>query len=82
MAKKQSGLGRGLGDLLADNTPEVRGGGTVVRKQEGESVVITPSSGGEADAPKTQPAVTPKPLYEERPQNRSLKANFKGFNKK
>ena len=42
MSKRTSGLGRGLGDLLADNSPEIRGGATVVRRNEDGEAVITP----------------------------------------
>ncbi len=74
MAKKASGLGRGLGELLADNTPDVRSGGRVIKKQDGEAIYITPP-------PVENPSPTPKSLYEERPKNKSLKANFRDFNK-
>ena len=42
MSKRTSGLGRGLGDLLADNSPEIRGGATVVRRDENGEATITP----------------------------------------
>ena len=42
MSKRTSGLGRGLGDLLADNSPEIRGGATVVRRNEDGEATITP----------------------------------------
>lgn len=76
MAKKTSGLGRGLGDLLEDNTPVIRAGqGSAVRKTE---TVSEPNTVKTSTMPSvTQP--TPRPLYEERPKNRSLKANFKNF---
>ena len=73
MAKKPSGLGRGLGDLLEDNTPTIRGGqGSAVRI--GSVSVSSPSS---ADTKLSAPA--PKPLYAEVHKNKSLKANFKNF---
>lgn len=60
--KKPSGLGKGLGELLDDNAPEIAGGRTakvVVRtekkKTEGETA----------------------PLFPEKPKNRSVKANFR-----
>lgn len=87
MAKKQSGLGRSLGDLFEDNTPALRSGATVVKREGGEEIPVTPTSGGPADTRargQVQPQVQvqePKPLYEERPKNRSLKANFKNFGK-
>ena len=53
MAKKTSGLGRGLGDLLEDNTPEIRSGGSVVRQKTEEDV-----------QPTLNPVATPTPnLY-------------------
>ncbi|MBQ9783299.1 MAG: hypothetical protein IJW44_02145 [Clostridia bacterium] len=74
MANKPSGLGRGLEELMADNAPEVHGGATVVKREEGTSILITPKSGGPSDTvPQT------KPLFEEQPKNKSLKANFKNF---
>ena len=74
MANKPSGLGRGREELMADNAPEVHGGGTVIKREEGASILITPKSGGPTDAtPQT------KPLFEEPHKNKSLKANFKSF---
>lgn len=71
MAKKPSGLGRGLGDLLEDNSPEIRSRGNVVLRggaqtssEESSSVVVPPLG------------CAPKSLYEEKPK-RSIKANFK-----
>ena len=87
MAKKTSGLGRGLGDLLEDNTPEIRpNSGTVVRKESEKKaepvpasmptppLVSTPTS----DLYKNTP---PKSLYEQKHKNKSQKANFKNFNR-
>ena len=69
MAKKESGLGRGLGDLLDDNTPEIRAGkGSVVLKTGDERIRITP--------PETEEKQT-KPLFNEPIKNRSIKANFR-----
>ncbi len=42
MSKKKSGLGRGLGDLLDDNAPEIRSSGTVVRRDHDGDVSISP----------------------------------------
>lgn len=68
MAKKPSGLGRGLGELLDDNTPEIKAGkGSVVLKHGNERIRITPP---EAETKE-------KPLFDELPKNRSIKANFK-----
>ena len=80
MAKKTSGLGRGLGDLLEDNTPEIRSGGSVVRQKTEEDVqptlnpVATPT-------PNLYTNIPPKSLYEEKHKNKSLKANFRKFNR-
>ena len=47
MAKKPSGLGRGLEDLLADNAPEVRrGAGSVVKRDGEKTVSVTPPPSG------------------------------------
>ena len=72
MAKKPSGLGRGLGDLLEDNNPEVRNRGNVVLR----GGVQTPT--GEPAPSVVVPPLgcAPKSLYEEKPK-RSIKANFK-----
>lgn len=74
MAKKMSGLGRGLGDLLEDNTPSVRQGGQGSAVRIGS--VVPPSS---PVVETKAPAPTPKPLYAEVHRNKSLKANFKNF---
>ena len=88
MAKKPSGLGRGLGDLLEDNTPEIRRGqGSVVRKDAptpSEPPKAKPSApqGSVPPAPQAYYAYTqvpPKSLYESKHKNKSLKANFKNF---
>ncbi len=44
MSKRTSGLGRGLGDLLADNAPELRSGATVIRRDEDREVTVTPDA--------------------------------------
>ena len=67
--KKLSGLGRGLGDLLEDNTPDVREGRSKVTVETtGDVIKITPegSAGG-----------TPKSLFETPKKNKSVKANFR-----
>ena len=74
MGNRVSGLGRGLDDLMADNTPEVHGGSTVVKREDGAAILITPKSGGPSDA-----VPQGKPLFEQQPKNKSLKANFKNF---
>ena len=67
--KKMGGLGRGLGELLDDNTPDMREGrGSVVVKNEGGSIKITPVSSTE---------VKTKNLFDTKPRNKSVKANFK-----
>ena len=69
MPKKPSGLGRGLGELLDDNAPEIlTNRSTVVIKNDGKPIRITPKG--------TAP-IEPKSLYETKPKNRSVKANFK-----
>ena len=77
MAKKASGLGRGLGELMEDNAPVVRRGGTVIRKDEKGPVSVTPPA---ASAP-TNPGVViqPKGLYDGLHKHTSIKANFKNF---
>lgn len=61
MQKKPSGLGRGLGDLLEDNSPQIRENRAkvVVRQPEKKQVTTT------AD------------IYEQKPKNRSVKANYR-----
>ena len=66
MAKKNAGLGKGLGELLEDNTPTARRG-TVIMRSETGNVHVTP----EPTDPNT------KRLFEEKPKNRSVKANFR-----
>ena len=74
MAKKPSGLGRSLGDLLEDNTPQLRNGkGSASLRQGEETIHIAPS----ASAPNPQREV--KSLYETKHKNRSVRANFKNF---
>ena len=69
MAKKDSGLGRGLGDLLEDNTPDVREGRSKVTVEtNGDIIKITPE--GSANG-------SPKALFETPKKNKSLKANFR-----
>ena len=99
MAKKSSGLGRGLGDLLEDNTPEIRREqGSAIRRSEVPSASGAPISvpaPTPASAPTPTPVVTPAPssqgyvgytakgLYDDsKHKNKSLKANFKNFNRK
>ena len=62
MAKKPSGLGRGLGDLLDDNTPEIRKSNTakVIIRTETQNISVTTSD-----------------IYPNQHKNKSLKANYK-----
>lgn len=69
MNEKPSRLGRGLGDLLDDNTPTIRSQKPSVIVRNGEP---------QRSAPKTiinnkLYDTTPKPLFETKPKNRSLK---------
>lgn len=67
--KKLSGLGRGLGDLLEDNTPDVREGRSKVTVEtNGDIIKITPE--GSANG-------SPKALFETPKKNKSVKANFR-----
>lgn len=85
MAKKTSGLGRGLGDLLEDNTPEIRiDRGSVMRNEEekkAEPIPLTTSTPVSTSASDLYRNTHPKSLYEEKHKNKSLKANFKNFNR-
>ncbi|MBQ9086675.1 MAG: hypothetical protein IJY47_05760 [Clostridia bacterium] len=87
MAKKASGLGRGLGDLLEDNMPQVKQNHRVILKKVDSTI---PSGISEVDmTPKQSPlpplkakqetATSPKPLFDQPVRNRSVKANFKKF---
>lgn len=75
MAKKPAGLGRSLGDLLEDNTPQIRSGkGSASIRQGEETIRIAPSE--EQALPKKEV----KSLYDEPVhRNKSVKANFKNF---
>ena len=72
MAKKPSGLGRGLGELLEDNNLEVRNRGNVVLR----GGVQTPVGDSAPSVVVPPLGCAPKSLYEEKPK-RSIKANFK-----
>jgi hypothetical protein len=68
MAEKPSRLGRGLGDLLDDNSPSIRSQKPSVVIRSGETQV------------RSKPVInnklydtTPKPLFESKPKNKSLK---------
>ena len=61
MAKKPSGLGRGLGDLLYDNAPEVgKSTAKVVVRTETKKITVSNSD-----------------IYPEITKNRSVKSNYK-----
>ena len=67
--KKPSGLGRGLGDLLDDNTPDIRDSRSrVAVKTEGDVIKITPEGSTNYQT---------KALFETPKKNKSVKANFK-----
>jgi hypothetical protein len=68
MTEKPSRLGRGLGDLLDDNSPSIRSQKPSVVIRSGETQV------------RSKPVInnklydtTPKPLFESKPKNKSLK---------
>ena len=70
--KKPSGLGRGLDELLDDNTPSLR-------ENRGKPLV---EAKGEPVEPKTIPVTSlydmkPKSLYDTKPRTKSVKSNFK-----
>ena len=77
MAKKPAGLGRSLGDLLEDNTPEIRREkGSASLRQGEETIRIAPAEIKPKEAPKSEA----KSLYGEPiHKNRSVRANFKNF---
>ena len=67
--KRMSGLGRGLGDMLDDNNPEIREGrSSVTIRKEGETIRVTPLGSAE---------IKTKTLFETKPRNRSVRSNFK-----
>ena len=45
MSNKPRGLGRGLGDLLADNSPEIRASSVIRRDEDGEVSISHTNSG-------------------------------------
>ena len=68
MASKPSGLGRGLGDLLEDNTPSLR--------TQQPNVVVRTGEGNRAaksSLPNSLLEVKTRPLFESKPRNKSLK---------
>lgn len=75
MQKKPSGLGRGLDELLEDNTPSARSART-----SDKPLVI---ARGEAKENDSKPRLSSlydmkaKSLYDEKPKTRSVKSNFK-----
>lgn len=61
MQKKPSGLGRGLGDLLEDNSPEITKSSTrVVIRTDDKKISVSTAE-----------------LYTEKPKNKSVKANYR-----
>ncbi len=72
MQKKSSGLGRGLDELLDDNTPSLR---------ENKGKPLVEAHGEVAEIKKTPLAslydTTPKSLYDTKPRTKSVKSNFK-----
>ena len=69
MPKKPSGLGRGLGDLLEDNTPSLRTQQPSVVIRTEESTATPPAQ----KLPNSLYEVKTRPLFESRPRNKSLK---------
>ena len=69
MADKPSRLGRGLGDLLDDNNPTIRSQNPSVIIRSGETKTVKPNSISNNSLYDT----TPKPLFESKPKNKSLK---------
>jgi hypothetical protein len=70
MTDKQSRLGRGLGDLLDDNSTSIRSQkpSVIIRTEESKvATQIKPSTN------KSLYDTTPKPLFETKPRNKSLK---------
>ena len=68
MPKKPSGLGRGLGDLLEDNTLSMR--------TQKPSVIVRQGESGEAQKkplPNSLYEIKTRPLFETKPRNKSLK---------
>jgi hypothetical protein len=62
MAKKPAGLGKGLGDLLEDNAPQIANGRrpkVIVRTEEKKTIN------------------TPSLFPDTKPKNKSLKANYR-----
>ena len=74
MAGKNSGLGRGLDDLLDDNVPTKRASRPlVIPKGEVPSAQTTTKSAINTSIFDTKT----KTLYETKPRTRSVKSNFK-----
>lgn len=72
--KKPSGLGKGLDELLEDNTPTIR-----QNPNQGKPLVETKGAPTEH---KTFPLssiydMKPKSLYDTKPKTKSVKSNFK-----
>ena len=68
-AKKPSGLGRGLGELLEDNAPVVKErSSTVSVRKDGATIRITPEGSAKRET---------KALFESKPKNLSVKANYR-----
>ena len=75
MAKKLSGLGRSLGDLLEDNTPQLRSEkGSASLRQGEETIRIAPTS-PEPAPQKEVKRLHSAPIH----KNRSVRSNFKNF---
>ncbi len=73
MQKKPSGLGRGLDELLNDNTPSLRENKSKPLVEAHGEVVKTPTD----IRITTLYGNTQKTLYDTKPKTKSVKSNFK-----
>ncbi len=73
MQKKPSGLGRGLDELLDDNSPSLRENRSKPIVEARGEFVKTPTDARVS----TLYGTTPKSLYDTKPKTKSVKSNFK-----
>ena len=75
MQKKPSGLGRGLDELLDDNTPSLRENkGKPLVEARGE---VTPTQQKTTVSTSTLYGNTTKSLFDTKPRTKSVRSNFK-----